>query len=139
MNNENAKLKSIEEALSEDGFAMHNVVGCSMLPLLNSKTDRVLLISPRALRVGDIALYKRGSDYVLHRIIEIKKQGEKLYKMRGDNCGFADALLKESEIIAVLNGFWRGDKYIEDLRLQRTHPLFILKVRDCLKKILKRL
>lgn len=124
--------KSIEEMLADEGFAIHTVQGRSMYPLLKSETDRVLLVAPDKLSVGDVALYKRGEKYVLHRIVRI--DGRR-FIVRGDNCGFADACLEEKDIIAKLKGYFRGEDLIEDISVKRQYPFAIIWLRDLLKKI----
>ena len=147
---------TIEELLDREGFAVHDVKGVSMYPLLDAKTDRVLLVKADydKINLGDIVLYKNHGEYVLHRIVDIEHHCEldshvasarddshaannsgTKYKMRGDNCGFADAYITKNEIIAQLKAYWRGEIYSEDLSIKRTHPLFILKLRDILRKL----
>ena len=53
----------------------------------------------------DVALYKRGDDYVLHRVL---KPVEGAYIIRGDNC-YSDEYILEEQVIGVLTEFYRKD------------------------------
>ena len=100
--------KNIEQMLSENGMCVTGITGVSMLPMLRQGEDRVLLVRPTFPLPSDtVALYKRGQDYVLHRVIEYK---DGIYRFRGDNCA-ADEFIEEERILGVLSGFWRGETY----------------------------
>ena len=100
--------KSIEQMLAENGVCVSGVIGTSMLPMLRQGEDRVLLVRPSfPLRPDSVALYRSGSNYVLHRVIR-RRNG--VYLIRGDNCA-ADEFVPEQEILGVLSGFWRGKAY----------------------------
>lgn len=58
--------------------------GLSMEPTLHSDSDKVVLAPvSRPLRRLDVVLYRKGDDYLLHRIIRIRK--DKII-LRGDAC-----------------------------------------------------
>ena len=100
--------KNIEQMLSEDGVCVTGITGVSMLPMLRQGEDRVLLVRPTFPLPSDtVALYKRGQDYVLHRVIDYK---DGIYRFRGDNCA-ADEFIEEERILGVLSGFWRSGTY----------------------------
>lgn len=100
--------KNIEQMLSENGICVTGITGVSMLPMLRQGEDRVLLVRPTFPLPSDtVALYKRGQDYVLHRVIEYE---DGIYRFRGDNCA-ADEFIEEERILGVLSGFWRGKTY----------------------------
>ena len=67
---------TIEEALESQGFYMSTTVGVSMFPLLRNRRDTIL-IRPvtEPLKKYDVPLYKRGNNYVLHRIVKITRDG----------------------------------------------------------------
>ena len=67
---------TIEEALESQGFYMSTTVGVSMFPLLRNRRDTIL-IRPvtEPLKKYDVPLYKRGNNYVLHRIVKITQGG----------------------------------------------------------------
>ena len=100
--------KNIEQMLSENGVCVTGITGVSMMPMLRQGEDRVLLVRPTfPLEPDTVALYKRGQDYVLHRVIEYKSG---VYCFRGDNCA-ADESVPQEQILGVLSGFWRGGTY----------------------------
>lgn len=108
LNNESVYAKQIEEK----GFVVATPVGISMLPLLRQGIDTVKLVKPTLpLKKFDVILYKRpDGKYVLHRILKIKKNE---YYLCGDNQLFIEKGVKESWIIAIMDGFYRGDEYID--------------------------
>ncbi len=102
------KLK-IEDVLKEKGVYMGPTVGVSMLPMLKTRRDTIV-VKPKTERLKrlDVALYKRGEDYILHRVLESVDGG---YIIRGDNC-YADENVPEDAVIGVLTEFFRKDKHI---------------------------
>ena len=108
METTNEKLK-IEEVLKEKGVYMGPTVGVSMLPMLKTRRDTIV-VKPKTERLKrlDVALYKRGEDYILHRVLESVDDG---YIIRGDNC-YANENVPEDAVIGVLTEFFRKDKHI---------------------------
>lgn len=101
------KLK-IEEVLETHGKYVGPTVGVSMLPMLKARRDTVVVVKKsERLKPFDVALYKRGEDYVLHRVISVLEDG---YLIRGDNT-YADEYVKEKDILGVLTEFFRKDKH----------------------------
>lgn len=100
---------TIEQVLLEHGKYVGPTVGVSMLPMLKNRRDSVI-IYPKTERLKplDVALYKRGNDYVLHRVLSVTDTG---YIIRGDNC-YADEIVPEDTVIGVLKEFYRKDKHI---------------------------
>ena len=100
--------KNIETMLKEDGFCITGFSGRSMLPMLREGKDRVLLVSPKfPLPPDTVALFRRGEDYVLHRVIG--REGEQ-YIFRGDYCATKERV-KEENILGVMEGFFRAADY----------------------------
>ena len=90
---------TIEELIETEGKYVGPTVGVSMLPMLKSGRDSVVIEKKQArLKPLDVALYKRGEKYVLHRVIETREGG---YVIRGDNC-YADELVPEEAVFGVL-------------------------------------
>jgi hypothetical protein len=56
-----------------------------MLPMLREGKDLFTVVKkgPERCKAGDVVLYRRGSHYILHRVIEVR---EKDYVILGDNC-----------------------------------------------------
>ncbi len=100
----------IEDMLSEKGFYISTTVGTSMYPLLRNRKDTIIIrpCSGR-LKKYDVPLYKRGSHYVLHRIVKVTPGG---YIICGDNCLYREKDITDQQIIGVLAGITRGEKKI---------------------------
>ena len=98
---------TFEEILKKDRRLVYKTRGISMLPMLHQNRDIVVIVPPEGqLKKYDVALYKRGSSYVLHRIIGIQ-DGE--YLIRGDNTYRIEHVPQEL-VIGVLTGFVRNGK-----------------------------
>ncbi|MDY5969673.1 MAG: S24/S26 family peptidase [Bacteroidales bacterium] len=77
-------------------FAM---TGESMEPTIHGERDVIVLSPlPQALRRGDVVLYKRGMQHVLHRILRAK--GDFLV-VRGDSCREKERVSRD-EVVALL-------------------------------------
>jgi hypothetical protein len=105
---ENNQRQKIEDVLLSKGVYVGPTVGVSMQPLLKTRRDTVV-IRPKTQRLQrlDVALYKRGEAYVLHRVLEVKDWG---YIIRGDNC-YSDEKIPENAVIGVLTEFFRKGKH----------------------------
>lgn len=78
-----------------------------MKPMLYVNRDLVIISVPQGrLQPYDVALYRRGSAYVLHRVIQVR---EKDYLIRGDNT-YRLEVVPDSAVIGVLTGFKRKGK-----------------------------
>ena len=100
---------TFEELLARDGKLVYKTRGKSMEPMLRQDRDLVILESPGGrLRRYDVALYQRGKDYVLHRVIQV---GGNDYLFRGDNT-YAEEIVHPEAVIGVLTGFVRKGKQI---------------------------
>ena len=114
---------TFEELLARDGRLVYKIRGASMEPMLRQDRDLFIVSSPSArLKKYDVALYKRGSSYVLHRVIEVK---EDYYLIRGDNT-FVLETVPDAAVIGVLTGFQRKGKYYGT-----TNPTYQRYVRLC--------
>ncbi|MBO5480661.1 MAG: S24/S26 family peptidase [Clostridia bacterium] len=101
------KLK-IEDVLAQKGVYVGPTVGISMLPMLKNRRDTIV-VKPKTERLKrlDVALYKRGDAYVLHRVLQPIDGG---YIIRGDNC-YSDEKVPENAVFGVLTEFFRKDKH----------------------------
>ena len=96
-----------EDLLARDGILVYKTSGMSMKPMLRQDRDVVIIKVPSGrLRKNDVALYKRGRNYVLHRVIEVR---EGVYGVRGDNT-YAMEIVPDSAVIGVLTSFRRKGK-----------------------------
>lgn len=100
--------QTIEEVLSTHGKYVGPTVGVSMLPMLKNRRDTIVVL-PKTERLQplDVALYKRGEAYILHRVLQVVDGG---YIIRGDNC-YADENVPEEAVIGVLSEFFRKGKH----------------------------
>ncbi len=98
-----------EELLARDGCLVYKTRGVSMEPMLRQNRDTVIIRVPVCrLKKYDVALYRRGENYVLHRVMEDKGDH---YLIRGDNT-FSLEKVPDSAVIGVLTGFRRkGRQY----------------------------
>ncbi|MBR2258962.1 MAG: S24/S26 family peptidase [Blautia sp.] len=100
-------MSTFEEILSRDGRIVYKTKGVSMLPLLHQNQDIVVIEPPQGrLNKYDVALYKRGVSYVLHRVIQVK---DHYYLIRGDNT-YALEYVPDEAVIGVLRSFIRNGK-----------------------------
>ena len=109
---------TIEELLARDGKLIYKTRGVSMEPMLRQNRDLVVLEIPKArLKPYDVALYKRGTSLVLHRVLQVK---EDHYLIRGDNTYVMEKVPDEA-VLGVLTSFQRKGKQISvtDGRYQR--------------------
>lgn len=101
---------TFEEILEHHGKLVYKTKGISMLPMLRQNRDLVIIEKPQGrLKKYDVALYKRGSKYVLHRVISVR---EKDYVIRGDNTYKPEYGISDKNIIGVLKMFVRDGKEI---------------------------
>ena len=120
-------MTTFEELLQWDGRLVYRIRGVSMNPMLKQNRDLVIIETPPAeLGKYDVALYRRGSDYVLHRVIRVTDDG---YLIRGDNTYVLESVPR-SEVIGVLSSFQRKGHY-HDV----TEPGYIAYVRSGISSI----
>ena len=95
---------TFEEILARDGVLVYKTRGVSMEPMLRQNRDLVVIRVPVSrLQRYDVALYRRGDAYVLHRVIEV---GKDHYLIRGDNT-YTLEHVPDGAIIGVLTEFQR--------------------------------
>ena len=98
---------SFEEILARDGVLVYKTSGVSMKPMLRQNRDLVTVRTPSSrLKRFDVALYRRGGDYVLHRVIKVR---DGHYLIRGDNT-FKLENVPDDAVIGVLTDFVRKGK-----------------------------
>lgn len=132
-----------EQAIEKYGFFIATPIGTSMMPLLRERLDTVKLIAPTNIKKHDVVLYMRNDKtLVLHRIIRAHKDS---FTMCGDNQCILEKHVKRSQIIAVMEGFYREEEYFPctDKNYQKYVRKIIFKrpfkyLKHLIKKILKR-
>ena len=103
-------MSTFEDLLEQDGRLVYKTKGSSMRPLLRQDRDLVVIYKPEGrLKRYDVALYRRGPAYVLHRVIEVR---DGYYLIRGDNT-YALEHVPDEAVIGVLTAFNRKGKYHE--------------------------
>ncbi len=101
-----------ESLIEKEGILVHLTKGFSMMPLIRQNRDTIIVKKMKnPPKANDVLLYKdKSGRYVLHRVIKVLKNG---YIIRGDNNFFNEYDIKDENIIGILDGFYRDDKYID--------------------------
>lgn len=99
------------EQIAAGGSVRFSPKGTSMLPMLRQNIDSVVLVkADRRLNKYDLPLYRReNGQFVLHRVVGVKEDS---YTMCGDNQYLYEHGIKEEQILAIMDGFYRGDTYV---------------------------
>ena len=116
---------TIKNELDQNGWVLTKPVGNSMYPMLRYCKDPIIVQKPtRPFKVNDVPVYVRKSDksLVMHRIIAIKNGN---YIIRGDNCLYKEYGITDNDIIGILAGFYRGDKFF-DCEKNRLYKVYIV-------------
>ncbi len=101
---------SIEELLLKEGAYVSVVVGHSMEPMLKERVDTVTVVPiPDRLKKYDVALYRVGEKYVLHRVVKVLPDS---YVMCGDNCVVLERGITDADVLGRLERVWRGEKEV---------------------------
>lgn len=129
-------MNKIEAILEKEGFFACTTSGVSMFPMLRNRRDTVIIhpVSEH-LKKYDVLLYRRGDDYVLHRVVKVLEDG---YLIRGDNC-LNNEFVLDNQIIGILVSFYRGERLvkIDDIRYVSYYKFwcFIYPLRAVLMKL----
>ena len=100
-------MATFEEILARDGRLIYKTKGFSMQPMLTQNRDLVIIETFEGrLKPYDVVLYKRGKQYVLHRVLSL---GKGVYYIRGDNTYMIETV-PETNVLGVLTGFVRNGK-----------------------------
>ena len=105
------KIYKFEELLSERGYIVYTNKGTSMMPFLRQQRD-IIEIRPKGdnrCKKYDVVLYRRGENYILHRILHVLKDG---YILAGDNNTFLEYDIKDEQIIGIMVRLIRDGKEI---------------------------
>ena len=108
-----------EQFLEKEGALVYRTQGRSMRPMLHENRDLVVLIPLKGTPSKyDVVLYRRGEQYVLHRVIA---PGEKYCLIRGDSTYNLEKVSNDN-IFAVLESFVRnGRSFSADSLLYRLY------------------
>lgn len=85
--------------------------GNSMWPILKNRGQSVIVVrKTERLKRYDVAFYQRANgSFVLHRVMKATNEG---YVMLGDSQFELEKVLEE-QVFGVMQGFYRGKKYVE--------------------------
>lgn len=102
-------LPLITEQLSLGNSVKFAPYGTSMRPMLRQGVDKVVFSPvPGKLKKYDLPLYRRDNgQFILHRIVGV---GE-TYTCMGDNQFQPEQGVRQDQIIALVTGFYRKDRY----------------------------
>ena len=140
-------MTTFEELLARDGRVVYKTKGVSMQPMLYQNRDIVVIETFEGrLKPFDVALYRRGKQYVLHRVLSL---GDGVYYIRGDNT-YNIETVPEGNVLGVLTGFVRNGKqhwvtepgycfYARFWHLIYPLRVFRLRFRSRLRKLLAKL
>ena len=104
------KYYRFEELLEKDGYLLYTNVGSSMMPLLRERKDIIEITAKRGrCKKYDVVFYKRGDQYILHRIIKVLPNG---YVIAGDHNTFKEFDIKDENILGVMTRVIREGKSI---------------------------
>lgn len=98
-----------EDILNSKGYLITTANGTSMLPLIRPKKDSIF-IKKDIPKKYDVVLYKRDDGkYILHRILDIINNE---YVICGDNQFVKEYGINNKNILGVMEGFYRDNKYV---------------------------
>lgn len=107
---ETDKEKTIEDYLAENSEYVATTLGVSMYPLLKNKQYAVKIVHTNGrLKKYDVALFRRGKQLVLHRVIKVYPDR---YYIRGDNCEDGEWVY-DNQIVGVLYEITGKKKHIK--------------------------
>ena len=103
--------ENIEEYIKEHGQMVITPVGVSMWPMLRYRRDTVFIEKPCGrLKKYDLPVYRRSDgSLIMHRVLEVYPD---CYTMCGDHQVNPEPGIRDEQIIAVMKGFYRDEKYI---------------------------
>ena len=103
-------MTSFEEELDRSGSIVFTNKGVSMMPLLRQDRDLIVIEKkgPQRFQKYDVVLFKRGQQYVLHRILEVREHD---YFIAGDNCRTGE-YVRDEQILGILTQVVRDGKTI---------------------------
>lgn len=102
----------IKETLQKTGSVRFRVVSNSMLPLIKNGDwiEVVMIHEISSLKIGDIILFRRPSDFLLHRVV---KMSEDLIWTKGDRNRTIDDPINRSDVLAKLTKIQKNNTWID--------------------------
>lgn len=124
------------QTIQKEGKIVTVPVGISMWPMLKNRKDHIVIVTVnRPLRRYDVPMYRRPDNrFILHRIIKVRKDGG--YVICGDNLWRKEYHVHDEDIVGVLAGFFKGDRYIDCEKNRWYHAYvyiwrFLYPIRSC--------
>lgn len=103
--------KDIEKILCDEGVYVSSVVGHSMEPMLKEGRDTVAIVPvTERLKKYDVALYRVGEEYVLHRVVKVLPDS---YVCCGDNCVALERGIEDKDLVGKLHKIWQGERELD--------------------------
>lgn len=126
-------MSSFEEILQK-GSLVCPTKGVSMQPLFKEGRDRVVIVKCNALKKNDVALFRRGEECVLHRVVKVK---EDCYDFLGDNSLNKDFSIPKENVLGKAVGYFKGERYKKSLK----NPFYLtfIKARYLARSFLRKL
>lgn len=114
---DSVNMEVLLSALSQAKVIKLPVQGCSMQPFLKEGRDKVFISSVKRtdLCCGDIVVFKRGSFFVLHRVILIKNDS---LTIMGDNELNPERNVDFKNVAAIVTAVQRGNIIIKPSSLE---------------------
>lgn len=105
------KGNKIEEIIARDGVFVSTTSGTSMKPMLRDRRDTVVIVPVKGrLKKYDVALYRSGEKYLLHRVVKVLPDS---YVFCGDNRVVLEKGIGDDDVIGRLSEVWRGEKKLD--------------------------
>ena len=99
-----------QEILDQYGMFVYYPVGTSMLPLIREGKDSVKLVKIKLpIRVGEVILYQRKEQFILHRVVKVNLD---TVDMVGDHQYTVEKGVPNSALIARMEGVYKEEHYI---------------------------
>ncbi len=125
MNNSFSIAKNL---LEQNGEIVGATKGDSMRPLFRDGKDRALIVPlVQKIKPNDVLLYKKpnSDDVVLHRVI---KMTDNRPVLRGDALYFCEFGIAPQDIVGIMKGFYRDEKYY-DCQKSLRYKLYVFYIR----------
>lgn len=107
---DNDNLKTIKQAVEQNGIYTGLTKGSSMEPLIHNQQDTIIIVKPEGrLKKYDIPVYvTKSGKYIMHRVIKVCSDH---YVIVGDNL-LSKEYVTDDMIVGVLRGFYKNGKNI---------------------------
>jgi signal peptidase I len=98
-------------------------VGTSMSPYIKAGDMVLFQHTLKPTRLGDVVVFRRAGGLIAHRVVLIKKHGNKgVYRTKGDNSFSFDAPITQSAILGSVVSIQKNSRPIS---LERSHIKFL--------------